>query len=62
MAELYKPETKLSIISDEPDNRLLELANTSKADFIITGNTTDFTMESYKKNSNFNAKRLLIKS
>ena len=28
--------------------RLGEMAETSKADFIITGNTADFTMENYK--------------
>ena len=42
MSEIYEPTTKLKIIKDEPDNRLLELAETSKADFIITGNTNDF--------------------
>jgi hypothetical protein len=49
MSETYKPTTKLTIIEDEPDNRLLELAQISKADFIITGNTNDFTMEKYKR-------------
>jgi hypothetical protein len=49
MSETYKPTTKLIIIEDEPDNRLLELAQISKADFIITGNTNDFTMEKYKR-------------
>jgi hypothetical protein len=49
MSEIYEPTTKLKIIKDEPDNRLLELAQISKADFIITGNTNDFTMEIYKK-------------
>ena len=48
MSETYEPTTKLKIIEDEPDNRLLELAQISKADFIITGNTNDFTMEKYK--------------
>ena len=48
MAEIYEPKTKLAIIADEQDNQLLELAETSKADFIITGNTADFTMENYK--------------
>jgi len=47
MSEIYEPTTKLKIIKDEPDNRLLELAQISKADFIITGNTNDFTMEIY---------------
>lgn len=47
MSEIYEPRTQLKIIKDEPDNRLLELAQISKADFIITGNTNDFTMEIY---------------
>ena len=49
MAEFYEPNTKLDIILDEPDNRLLELAEISKADYIVTGNTSDFSLESYKK-------------
>jgi uncharacterized protein len=49
ISETYEPKKKLKIIKDEPDNRLLELAEISKADFIITGNTTDFTMKIYKK-------------
>jgi hypothetical protein len=48
MSETYEPTTKLKIIEDEPDNRLLELAQISKAVFIITGNTNDFIMEKYK--------------
>jgi hypothetical protein len=49
ISEIYEPKDKLKIIKDEPDNRLLELADISKADFIITGNTNDFTMEIYNK-------------
>jgi putative PIN family toxin of toxin-antitoxin system len=49
ISEIYEPKAKLKIIKDEPDNRLLELAEISKADFIITGNTNDFTMEIHKK-------------
>lgn len=30
-------------------NRILELADISKADFIITGNTNDFTMKTHNK-------------
>ncbi len=48
MSEIYEPTTKLKIIEDEPDNRLLELAQISKADFIITGNTKDFEMKIYE--------------
>jgi hypothetical protein len=47
ISEIYEPKVKLKIIKDESDNRLLELADISKADFIITGNKNDFTMEIY---------------
>lgn len=47
-AELYKPNIKLNIITDQDDNMILELAEESNADFIITGNTNDFTMSAYK--------------
>ena len=39
---------KVDIISDEPDNRLLELAETCSADYLVTGNIKDFTMHEYK--------------
>jgi len=44
----FHPTQRLDIIQDNPDNRLLELAVTSKADFIITGNTNDFTMSHFQ--------------
>jgi len=40
--------TKVYLIRDEPDNRLLELAEICEADYLITGNTHDFTMAQYK--------------
>jgi uncharacterized protein len=43
----YKPTFKLDIISDRNDNKLLELAGESNANFLITGNTNDFTMKKY---------------
>ncbi len=43
----FYPDAKLSLINDEPDNRLLELAVSAKADFLITGNTNDFTFSEY---------------
>lgn len=39
---------RLSIIKDDADNRLLELAEASQADFIITGNINDFTMSHFQ--------------
>ena len=49
ISETYEPKDSLKIIKDEPDNRLLELAKISKADFLITGNTNDFTMKIFEK-------------
>jgi putative PIN family toxin of toxin-antitoxin system len=44
----YYPAIKLDLISDKDDNKILELADECLADFIITGNTTDFTFPRYK--------------
>lgn len=46
-AQRYFPKEKVDIIADAPDNRLLELALESQADFLITGNTQDFTMREF---------------
>jgi uncharacterized protein len=48
-SETYEPKDNLEIIKDDPDNRLLELAKISEADFIITGHTNDFTMKIFDK-------------
>lgn len=48
-ASKFSPKIKLTIMSDKDDNKILELAHECKADFIITGNTNDFTMEKYKR-------------
>jgi len=50
-ATLFYPKIIVEIISDVADNRLLELAAESNADFLITGNTNDFTMKKYKNTS-----------
>lgn len=42
------PLIKLREIKDEKDNRFLELAASSNADFLITGNTNDFTMKEFR--------------
>jgi predicted nucleic acid-binding protein len=47
--EKFIPVKKLNIISDIKDNVLLELADICSADFLITGNTNDFTFSQYKK-------------
>jgi uncharacterized protein len=48
-ATKYAPTIKLDLISDVDDNMILELADECLADFIITGNTTDFTFATYKQ-------------
>jgi uncharacterized protein len=45
----FNPTITLQIISDDDDNMILELAEECLADFIITGNTTDFTFKTYKQ-------------
>jgi putative PIN family toxin of toxin-antitoxin system len=45
----YSPRIKLDVLSDKDDNMILELADESSADFVITGNTNDFTFPSYKQ-------------
>ncbi len=44
----FLPKERFEIIIDKNDNRLLELASEANADFIITGNTNDFTMTYFK--------------
>ena len=47
-ANKYFPTIVLIIISDIDNNKLLELAETCEADYLITGNTNDFTLKEYK--------------
>jgi hypothetical protein len=48
-AQKFVPSTKLDLILDKDDNMILELADECKADFIVTGNTNDFTFSEYKQ-------------
>lgn len=48
-AQKFIPTYKINIISDKDDNMILELADECSADFIITGNTNDFSFSTYKK-------------
>lgn len=45
----FTPTISVSLIKDLDDNMILELANECLADFIITGNTLDFTITKYKE-------------
>jgi hypothetical protein len=52
----FFPKSKFKIIKDLDDNKFLELAYESKADFIITGNTNDFKMSDFNGTIIINAK------
>ncbi len=44
----YTPIEKIIIISDLPDNKFLEVAKESSADYLITGNFKDFNFETFE--------------
>lgn len=48
-ATMFTPKIRLQLISDADDNMVLELADECLADYVITGNTTDFTFSLYKE-------------
>ena len=48
-AIMYYPQIEIDLLSDKDDNMILELADTCSANYIITGNTTDFTIPAYKQ-------------
>ena len=49
MQKIILDTNTLNIIKDKSDNKLLELADESNADYLITGNSVDFTITQYKK-------------
>jgi putative PIN family toxin of toxin-antitoxin system len=48
ISETVKPRKKLSVLKDEPDNRILECALSGKADAIVTGDKAMLALEEYK--------------
>ncbi|MEO8149914.1 MAG: putative toxin-antitoxin system toxin component, PIN family [Bacteroidia bacterium] len=49
LSEKHNPQLMFDLISDKDDNMFLDLAFQCKADFIITGNTNDFTFSKFLK-------------
>lgn len=47
-ATKFSPQIKVDVLTDKDDNLLLELASTSAADFLITGNTNDFSIDHFE--------------
>jgi uncharacterized protein len=48
LSKIYQNNLKINILTDESDNKFLELATASSADFLITGNTLDFTIKEFE--------------
>ncbi len=48
-ALMFETKERLAVIADADDNRLLELAAASSADYLVTGNHNDFTMAVFGK-------------
>ena len=48
LGELVKPSQKVSILKDEPDNRVLECAIHGKADVLVTGDKKILQLREYK--------------
>lgn len=46
---IFVPKIKLQLIFEPDDNMILELTDQCMANFIITGNTADFTFPIYKQ-------------
>jgi len=49
IALFFEPTIHLNIIKDKSDNKFLELADKCNADFLVTGNSADFTFTQYKQ-------------
>ncbi len=37
VAEVVRPRRRLTVLTDDPDNRILECARAARADFVVTG-------------------------
>ena len=48
-AELIKPVAKVTIISDDADNRILECAFEGKADYIVSGDRHLLELKKFQK-------------
>ncbi len=49
LALYFQPNLEIDVIKDKSDNKFLELAVFSNTDFLITGNTLDFTIKKFEK-------------
>ena len=47
-ADVIEPKTKITVLSDDPDNRILECAVKAKANFIVSGDAHLLNLKEYK--------------
>jgi len=47
IATFYRTDRRVEVLTDTSDNKFLELAVASSADYLITGNTLDFTISEF---------------
>ncbi len=48
ISTFYKTNRKIEVLTDLSDNKFLELAAVSFADYLVTGNTLDFTITEFE--------------
>lgn len=48
VATYYQTNRKIEVLTDTSDNKFLELAAASSADYLTTGNTLDFTITEFE--------------
>lgn len=48
ISTFYKTDRKVEVLTDTSDNKFLELAAVSAADYLTTGNTLDFTITEFE--------------
>ena len=48
ISTFYKTDRKVKVLSDTSDNKFLELAAASSADYLITGNILDFQITEFE--------------
>ena len=48
ISTLYKTDQRVEVLTDASDNKFLELASVSSADYLITGNILDFQITEFE--------------
>ncbi len=59
MAEWVRPTIRISVLKDEPDNRILECAASGEADIIVTGDKEMLRLKVYEKTNVISLKAYL---